>query len=415
MASPVVFLRNIALTDANTGGQTSTVGEPSVATLGQTVFFSGNWYATRSADNTANWQFVDPFSTLPLVDDGFCCDQTVIGVPGRNVMIWILQYSERNGTNTLRIAAHHGPALDQSGWMFWDLRPVDVDPAWANQWFDYNHAAVSNGFLYVGSNVFSVGTDQWQRAVVFRFPLAGLDPGGTLTLQYFESTENFSLRCAQGATDVMHIVSHNTQSQIRVFSWPENANQLTATDVDVTSWQEDSYSAPGPDGRNWLSRCDGRITGVWTARDEIGVMWSANRGPANRPLPFVRVVRLNETTKALIDEPDIWNENFAYAYPDAYPNGNGEVGVTLFRGGGSHHPGHVVGFRDQAANLWRLRVARNGTNGPNDTKWGDYLTCRRHVPRAETWVAAGYTLQGGGTRDSIQPRYVHFGRRVDVT
>lgn len=415
MASAVVFFRNVALTDSNTGGQTSTVGEPSVATLGQNVFFSGNWYATRSADDAATWQFVDPFTTLPSVDGGFCCDQTVLAAPGRNLMIWLLQYVEQNGSNTLRIAAHRGPSLQSAGWVFWDLRPADVDPAWANQWFDYNHAAVSEGFLYVGTNVFSVGSDVWQRGVVFRFPLAGFDEGATLTFQYFESTENFSLRCAQGATDTMHIVSHNTQSQIRVFSWPENANQLTATDVDVAQWQEGPYRAPGPDGRNWLSRCDGRITGVWVAGGEIGVMWTASGGSANRPMPFVRVVRLNEATKAVIDEPDIWNPSFAYAYPDAYPNARGDVGVTLFRGGGSLHPAHVVGFRDQGGSQWRLRVTRTGTNGPSDSKWGDYLTCRRHAPRPETWVAAGYTLQGGGRREDIEPRYVHFGRRADLT
>jgi hypothetical protein len=415
MASAVKFLKNVALSDGDTGGQTSTVGEPSLATLDKNIFFSGNWYASRSTNGGAAWQLVNPFSALPPADGGFCCDQTVIGVPGRNLMIWLLQYIEQNQTNTLRIAAHRGPGLETAGWVFWDLRPVDVDPGWANQWFDYNHAAISNGFLYVGSNVFEVGTDQWKRSVIFRLPLAGFDAGASLGYEYFESTENFSLRCAQGATSTMHIVSHNSLSQIRVFSWPENATQVTSTDVDVTPWLEGSYSAPGPDGHNWLSRCDSRITGVWVSRGEIGIMWAANRKAPSRPLPFIRVVRLNEATKAVINEPDIWNASIAYAYPDAYPNGNGDVGVTLFRGGGSQHPGHVVGFSDQTSSAWRLRVTRNGSHGPSDNKWGDYLTCRRHSPQLQTWVAGGYTLQGGATRTSIEPRYVHFGRQADTT
>ncbi|HYU80325.1 MAG TPA: hypothetical protein VEK56_15150 [Vicinamibacterales bacterium] len=415
MASPVVFLRNVALGHADTGGQTSTVGEPSLSTLNQQVFFTGNWYASKSANNANTWQFVDPYSTLPPVDGGFCCDQTVIGVPSSNLTIWLLQYVEQSSTNTLRLAAHRGPGLDNAGWVFWDLRPVDIDPGWANQWFDYNHASTSNGFLYVGSNIFEVGTNAWVRSVVFRFPLSGFDLGATLTYEYFETDENFSLRCAHGATDTMHIVSHNTLSQVRVYSWPESAPDVTAIDVDIAAWLEGHYNAAGPDGRNWLSRCDGRITGVWVSRGELGIMWSANRQPPQRPLPYIRVVRINESTNAVIDEPDIWSGSVAYAYPDACPNGNGEVGVTLFRGGGSSHPGHVVGFWDASASAWRLRVTRNGTNGPNDNKWGDYLTCRRHAPRQETWVAAGFTLQGGGARQNIEPRYVHFGRRVDVT
>ena len=414
MASPVAFFRNIALTTPNTGGQTSTVGEPSVGTEGQNVFFTGNWYASRSADDAATWQFVNPFTALPSADGGFCCDQTVIPVAGRPLMIWILQYIEKNGTNTLRIAVNRGTNLG-AGWVFWDLQPAGVDPAWAGEWFDYNHAALSDNFLYVGTNMFTVAGDQWTRAVVFRLPLSGFDPGASLTYEYFESTENFSLRCSEGATSTMHIVSHNTLSQIRVFSWPESANQLTAVDVDVSPWLTGNYSAPGPDGRNWMGRCDPRITGVWVAGGRIGVMWSANRRLPQRPFPYVRVVRLDEATKALIDEPDIWNAAFAYAYPDAYPNGSGNVGVTMFRGGGPHHPSHLVGFRDDGANAWRLRVTRSGTNGPTDGKWGDYLTCRRHAPQPNTWVAAGYTLQGGGERQNIQPRYVHFGRRADTT
>ncbi len=414
MPSPVVFFRNVALASEHTGGQTSTVGEPSVGTSDANIFLTGNWYASRSADNAASWVFVDPFTTLPPADDGFCCDQTVIFVPGRNLTIWLLQYIEANNTNTLRIAVNPGPGLNDQNWVFWDLRPVGVDPAWSGQWFDYNHAALSNGFLYVGSNVFTVGTDAWTRSVVFRIPLDVLVSGAALTFDYFESTENFSLRCAQGATDTMHLVSHNTLSQIRVFSWPESAADVTSEDVDVLPWVEDNYTAPGPDAKDWMTRCDGRITGVWVSRGRIGVMWSANRNPPDRPLPFVRVVVLDENTKAVLDEPDIWNASFAYAYPDAYPNSNGDVGLTVFRGGGTRFPGHVVGFLDDSTSVWRLRVSRNSNSGPNDGKWGDYLTCRRHSPRANTWVAAGFTLQGGGARSNIQPRYVHFGRRVDV-
>ncbi len=410
MASPVVFLRNVALADTATDGQTSTVGEPSVATSADQVFLTGNWYASKSLDNGGSWQFVDPYTLLPPADDGFCCDQTAIYVPGRDVTVWLLQYVVKGDTNTLRIAVKRGPTLGDDVWHFWDFRPVTTNPEWAGEWFDYNHAALSDNFLYVGSNVFTVADDRWTRSVVFRLPLEALAGGGDLTYEYFESTENFSLRCSQGAHDRMYIVSHNNLSQLRVFSWPESASGVTFDDVDVSAWLQGSYSAPGPDGRNWLGRCDSRITGAWIAQGRIGVMWSANARPPDRPRPFVRIVRIDEGTKQVVDEPDIWNSAFAYAYPDAYPNEGGEVGITVFRGGGTRHPGHVVGFRDDGANLWRLRVTRNGSDGPIDGKWGDYLTCRRHFPQAATWVAVGYTLQGGGARTDIEPRYVHFGR-----
>ena len=51
-----------------------------------------------------------------------------------------------------------------------------------------------------------------------------------------------------------------------------------------------------------------------------------------------------------------------------------------------------------------------GSDSPNDPKWDDYLSCRRHTPSPETWVASGYTLEGGGARTDILPRLVRLSR-----
>ncbi len=37
-----------------------------------------------------------------------------------------------------------------------------------------------------------------------------------------------------------------------------------------------------------------------------------------------------------------------------------------------------------------------------------YLTCRRHSPDDTSWIASGYTLQGGPNRSNIVPQFVHF-------
>ena len=196
-----------------------------------------------------------------------------------------------------------------------------------------------------------------------------------------------------------------------MFSWPESGN-VSRQDVNVSAWAAGDYSAPGPDANEWLSRCDPRITAAWVGSGVIGFGWSANR-KAGRPYPYVRIVRLDEKSKAVVDEPDIWSNNYAYAYPDACPNDRGHVGITLFRGGGNRHPGHIVGILDDCSPGWSLRATRDGTHGPADAKWGDYLTCRRHSPDGLTWIAAGFTLRGGASRDFIEPRVTHFGRRRD--
>ena len=411
-ASDFVLFRNIGLSDAAINAQTSTVGEPSLSNNGREIFVTGNWYATRSLDNGDNWAFVSPYNVLPPADGGFCCDQTVLYDPSRDLTFWILQYLKTGTSNTLRVGIKRGDTLGNDDWQWRDFRPETVNPEWQNEWFDYNHAALSNNYLYVASNVFATQTDDWTRSVVLRLPLDALLHGTTLDYQYFQTIENFSLRCVQGARDVVHFASHNSTSQIRVFSWPESSNTVSSSNVDVSAWTGGNYSAPGPDGNNWLGRCDPRITGAWVANGIMGFMWTANQ-QSGRPFPYVRAVRLDERTKAVVDEPDILNENYAFAYPDACPNDRGHVGITVFRGGGDRHPGHVVGIWDDYSNGWELQATHNGTDGPADGKWGDYLTCRRHSPDGLTWVATGFTLQGGSSRDDVEPRVVHFGRRRD--
>lgn len=397
----ITVLQNLAI-PSTAAVQRSTVGEPSLANAGNNIFFSGNWYAAQSADHGATWSHVNPFNTLPPVDGGFCCDQTCIYVPQVNLTVWILQYVKSATSNVMRIAVR----APGGNWRFWNIRPTNVNATWTNQWFDYNSAALSDNFLYITNNVFTTNTGQWTRAVVLRIRLTDLLSANPLPFQSFSTTSNGSLRCTLGARNVMYFGSHNSSSQIRLFTWPESSGSVTTQNINVSAWSQASpYSAKCPDNREWLSRTDGRITAAWTGAGEIGFAWTSNK-TASRPKPFVRVVRINESTKALIAQPDLWNPDFAFAYPDVCPNLNGVPGITLFLGGGTKFPSHLIGILD--AGTWRLVTAKSGTHGPSDSKWGDYLTCRRHSTDNASWIAAGYTLQGGADRSNIQPRFVHF-------
>ena len=411
-AMAIRLFQNRGLTDANIGGQTSSVGEPSVCnTPDGEVLLSGNWYTTKSLDRGTSWHFIDPYHLLPPVAGGFCCDQVVAYDPANNLVCWLLQYvRDSANTNVLRLAVKPGGTLTDDAWSWWDFAPATTNPAWAGEWFDYPDLELSSNFLYMTTNSFAGET--WKRSVVFRLPLEALAEAGAPQYQYFSTTQNFSLRCIRGATDVMYFASHNGLSQLRLFTWPEADAVPTTTNVNVSPWAAGQYSAPGPDGTNWLGRCDPRITGAWLTDGAVGLAWSANRR-GSRPFPYVRAVEIDLATHQAQDH-DNWNPNFAYAYPNACPNDRGDVGITLFRGGGALNPSLLVGMWDPAVGAWRLKTAKSGTNGPVDAKWGDYLTCRRHAPDGLTWIASGYTLQGGGTRDSVQPRIVVFGLSTDV-
>lgn len=408
---PPTIITSTPITPVAAGLQTSTVGEPSVSSNGQETLYSGNWFAAHSANAGQTWNLLDPYSFFPAAAGGFCCDQTLIFIPTIGLHVWVLQYSKANNTNVLRIAFKSKQLGTATGWKWWDLVPATFNPQWASEWFDYNHCAISDNFLYIGTNMFAGSTDRFTRATMFRIPLSAFKPNAQLTVDHFSTTVNFSLRCVQGATTTMYFGSHEggQGNKLRVFAWPESSAAATSGVVPVTAWNGATpYGPVGPGGANWIGRCDGRITGGWLARGTLGFMWSVNKQPPSRPFPFVRVVRIAESTMTRVDEPDIWSNSLAFAYPDACPNDQGDVGITLFAGGGQAHPAHLIGVRTVAGTSWNLRTVVKSTHSPTQNKWGDYLTCRRDHPNGREWVASGYALKGGGGIANVIPHFVRF-------
>jgi hypothetical protein len=403
---PIVLAQNTSLNAAATGGSTGTVCEPTAAANGNQLMVTGNWFASTSNNSGTAWAFVSPFTRFPPAAGGFCCDQVVLHNPGHKIWIWLLQYiAPTGGSNIFRLAVCKDSNF--GNWHFWDVAPKNLNPAWTTLWFDYPDMAFTNDKLFITFNAF-IG-NAWQRSVVFRFPLATLAAAGSLSYQWWTTTNNGSIRLCRGGGPVMYMGSHNNSfSQIRLFQWADSAPAMgPSKDINVHAWSgtRGAYSAPGPDGVNWLLRTDGRITGAWVGAGVIGFMWSANRD-ANHPRPYIRVVRIKESTQALVDEPDIWSSTSAWAYPAAAANGQGVAGFSAFIGGGTRFPSHVVGVK--TATGWDTQLTKAGTHDPNDQSWGDYLSCTPHSTQPNEWVASGYTLQGGGGRANVEPRFVHF-------
>lgn len=402
--SGISLTSNVGLDDGATNDDTSTVGEPSVAGAANQLFVTGNWYASSSTDDGASWTHVDPFSALPPAAGGFCCDQVVLHDARRGLWIWILQYIQQGGSNVFRIAATHDAGFP-GGWYWWDIAPTTLDASFTNMWFDYPDAALTADNLFTTFNMFNT-EGAWQRAAVMRFPLDTIANAATLGFQSWTTTGNGSLRLTQGAAGTMYWGSHNSSQQLRLFSWADADTSLSWWDVGVTPYSQ-SISSTAPNGVDWLGRADTRITGACVGNGAVTFMWTAGSGD-NRPHAFCKVVRIAEASKRLVDEPDIFSTGRAWAYPAAATSDSGVVGFTAFYGGVDRAPSHVVGARDDAARAWPSVISQQGTDSPNDPKWGDYLTCRAHSTAPGTWIAAGYTLQGGSTRQDVEPRIVRF-------
>lgn len=408
-----VLFRNSPIVDAATSNTTSQVGEPSVSNCGRVVFYTGNWYASVSNDGGGTWRYINPYTTFPAANSGFCCDQVTIYDASRDLVFWLLQYSADANRNTLRLAIARGADAANNRWYYYDFTPDGVNSSWTGQWFDFPDLALSRNFLYVTSNMFQIGGG-WTRCVVLRLPLDQLASAAALSYRYFQTTEYGSLRCTQGALDAMYFASHASNSELRVFSWPESADSPTGHDVTISTWNDGTRSAPGPDGRDWCGRADRRITGAWHSGGVIGFMWSAAPSGTSRPFPYVKVARIRASDMTLIDQPDIWHTQFAWIYPAVGVNDRGHLGISVFYGGGALYPSHAVGISDDlTSGGWSFVRSAGGSHGPSSNRWGDYLACRRHSPDGLTWIASGFTQDGGSDAGNILPRYVHFGRRRD--
>ena len=400
----VTLLTNVALDDNATGTQTGTVNEPSVAASSSTVFVTGNWFASRSTDRGLTWTPLDPFTEFPSSPSRFCCDQVVLYSKKHRRWIWFLQYETDNtGSNIARIATSRTGA--PSTWTWWDIRPSDLDPTWTGNWFDFPDVAETVEHLWISCNVFR--RDEWKRSVVIRIPWTDLDASDPLQHQLWSSPTLAAPRLVSGATDTMWFGTVAlTAGALEVFSWSDSSSTLSNTTVNVAPWNARNYVSAGPGGAPWLNRADDRITGAWLSAGTVGFAWSAASRPG-RPHPYIRCVRLDTSDLHVVDEPDLWSENGAWAYPAIAPNLQGDAGMTAFFGGPTH-PAHAVGRLDSATVKWRMTITATSTHGPSKGKWGDYLTCRPHPTKRTAWIASGFTLNGGNDRQFVEPRYVVF-------
>ncbi len=159
---------------------------------------------------------------------------------------------------------------------------------------------------------------------------------------------------------------------------------------------------------------------MWVSGNEVGMMWNSAQG-GNRPQPFVRTVRINHTNNGVINEPDIWDPNFAIHYPDMAVNARGHVSGVMWDGNSTNAPGVIAAIDDDLngdpfTTGWETWDIFRGTNA-GAGRWGDYTGAARDDVFGNTWLGGGYVLQGAANpsvdNDNLDVRAVWFGRSRD--
>jgi hypothetical protein len=265
----------------------STIDEPSLANNGPIVFYTRNWYAARSTTSGSTWQFVNPFTM-----SDFCCDQDVVFDKNHEIFLWYRQgVQNSNGENRFML----GVSKDALTWTFYSIAPVTFNTRWRNQWFDYPHLALSNNKLWITSNMFKQdGT--FARTVISSWNLAQLSAGSTAQFQYYFETQEFNFTPVQGATSTMYWAVHHSNTQMKLYKWPETSSTINSALVNVPAWTfgfRGTMVCTSPDNLNWCARSDSRITGGWVTNGVLGFLWNANQG-SGFPYPYVNVATFRE-------------------------------------------------------------------------------------------------------------------------
>ncbi len=418
------------------GSTTSVIAEPSAGNIGSAVLETGNWFAAVSTDGGSTFGYIDPFATFPSSNGGFCCDQSVIYSPSRDVMLWTLLYAPNSSGNIIRLATAQGEAALEAPsipFYYYDFSPQVLGFP-AGDWYDYPQMALGTNYLYITANVFRSDRVTFDGTVVLRLPLDPLPSGGSLSYTAF-TTSYFNATPVQGATDTMYWATQADTATLRVYTWPETGD-ISAANITHTAYPDPSnltsYTCPLTDGtQNWCGRLDDRVQTGWVSNGLMGFMWSAPKGSGGFgtfSYPYVQILFVNPSTVANVGESTMYSLDYAYAYPGAGINAAGHVAGTLFYGGGTTAPRLAAFIWDtfsvpaypQIPGTWELHDVAASSQGPLLSQcptnspycWGDYLAARQDHSNRYTrflWIATGFTLQGAGLTD-VHPYYLRFGR-----
>lgn len=417
---PVVF------TDYDPLGNTSNLGGPpdmNAARGGNIAILSYNSRVQLTTDGAVNWNERDPTTIFPSgatndssgnpLDRGFCCDQIVQYVPQIDRYIWLMQFcgtgpgSCLNGINKLRIASASPQDIINSNftaWTYWDLSSATFNLG--NTTMDYPDLSVGDNFLYLSSDAVASGL------FVVRIPLSEIQNSQTINMGFTNPADGLVPRgghISQNTGNEVFWAGHNNSSQMRVFSMKEGDGQYFWRDININSWNRGAITSTAPDGTDWLSFGfpGNAVLGITRRNNnEVWFAWSAQPG-GGFTRTHVQVVEINVNNYSVISQWQIWNNDYAFAYPSLSTNSDNEVGISLAWGGNLNFGNHAVGILGDFI-VWypELSDAANA-------RWGDYVSVRRNAPNARLYDASGYAVfkrPAPAVGNRFDPYYIQFGR-----
>jgi len=412
-ASRLAVLGDVVLGAAIPTLNKSTTAEPCVARNGRTTMVVGNWFAAVSSDDGASFRFLDPFSFLPPVGLGFCCDQSILYEPTRDLFVWVLLYQSDRGGNALRVATARGAdAVAQERWEHHDFVAADLGLK-RRRVLDFPQMAASGSAIFLTVNVVNAHMSRFTRTAIVRLPLDDLAAGVRPNYEVFTAGNGKAFAPVQGAGSIMYWVGAAPgASKLQIYRWSDGSRPQRFARARVRRGARHLARCPGPDGRDWCGDSDDRVLGAWVARGVLGFMWNAPQDRTH-PYPYVRGVRVDETTGRVLDQPEMSSTAYALQYPGVGVNDRGDVAGVVAFGGGSRVPGIAIFSWNDTASGWNVEEVVEGTSGPVENRWGDFFCVRPDDPDRSTWVMSAHVLRGGPTGEFVEPHVLSVGLAAD--
>ena len=402
------------------GDPAAVCAEPSGASGNGVIFLSVNWRVAYSTDGGTTFKVLDPTTIFPNDAIGFCCDQIIQYAPSIDRFIWLLQ-----GTGYRLAMASPADIKNSNGtaWTYWNLTPGLFGKCTGP---DYPDLSIGDNSLYISWDA-GGGSGCTAGFQVVRTSLAGIQAGGTITLEFTDpanapSSKIWGEHLTQNTGDEIFWAGHNGNTKLTVYSLKEGSNTYFWRDVGISSWANNAPTSTTPDNQDWLAKNFNGPNGnsfprngiIGAARfdNQLWFGWTAgtDRNFKQAHIEIVTLDRNNNFSK--IQQVQVWNNSYAFAYPSfSTSTCTGELSMSFEYGGGGNYENHVVGF-------WGDFVAYITTNSDVGTnRFGDYVTIRR-VPSTQNDPGNLFTAFGFGVNKQTPPqtgkqtdvRYVLFGR-----
>jgi hypothetical protein len=411
--------------DTETGLKPGSASEPSGAKSGNVIFSTSNWIAAISIDGGATFNTINPTEysgpANPATDAGFCCDQVVQYLPSIDRFVWLMQYVATNDTrnvNKLRLITFHPSDVDATrirSYLYTDILS-------SGGWLDYGELGAGDTQLYISATLYGPTSG----LMVFRVPIAALDVVGSYTYWQTDANDGANAqgsRLAQNPGADAFWAGHSDPGKaIRVFKWSESSTSYAWNDLPVDPWPTDTskfFSACPTDGTtNWLfiNLANNIIGATRRGTNEVWFAWNAGSNAdtgGGFAHPHIQIVQVDVGSFPSLAKSkpqwQIWNPDFAFAFPNFYTGREcGDVGLAVAFGGGTLNPSGALGVVTSDGVLTQT-VYYPELSSACEERFGDYFGVRSEngVSYEGFVYALESTLIGPPLRS---PRYVEFGR-----